>query len=744
MTSTRPAVSGNGDGSSEPRIEQASDHIHDTPELDGLESERNTNPPYVNRELSQIAYHRRVMEGAKNTSSPLLDRVRALAFFEDGIDEFYMTRVSALKEQVAAGIVARSPDGMTPRQELAAISQTIRPLIDDARDYLIDELLPELRKHGIVLESYDHLSTSQRRRLATYFEQEVFPVCTPLAIDPGHPFPFISNRSVNLAVRLHDDEGRRRLARVKVPNVLPRFVSVDGRSGVQIFIRLEELLSAHLESLFPGMVIDDVATFRVLRDADLEIQDLESADLLETVEEVVSLRRFGSVVALQTNRDMPHEVLSELVSRLNLTSEDVYQVRGPLGLSDLAEITSLERPDLRSAPFAPGVPAGMGPNEDMYACIASGDVLVHHPFDSFNTVVDFVSRSATDAQVLALKQTLYRVGPRSPIVEALREAVDDGKQVAALVELKARFDEENNIEWARALEEDGVHVTYGLLGLKTHCKVALVVRKEPGGLRRYVHLGTGNYNPSTARSYTDLGIFTCREEIAEDVSDLFNYLTGYSRQTNYRKLLVSPVTLRAGIAERIEREIDCARQYGSGRLIFKCNSLVDPDMIDALYRASQAGVRVDLIVRGICCLLPGRPGLSERIRVVSIVGRFLEHSRLYYFENHGEPELYMGSADLMPRNLDHRVETLVPVEDAGLRAYLRDDLLEGYLRDNVQAEEMQPDGTYRKASPGDEPPFSIWAHLIEHAAAESSSAIRQDRLAAAVGAYRQGRVDPFD
>jgi polyphosphate kinase len=381
----------------------------------------------------------------------------------------------------------------------------------------------------------------------------------------------------------------------------------------------------------------------------------------------------------------------------------------------------------------------------MFARIAGGDVLVHHPFDSFGTVVDFISRSATDPQVLAIKQTLYRVGQRSPIVEGLREAVDYGKQVAALIELKARFDEENNIEWARALEEDGVHVTYGLIGLKTHCKVALVVRKEQGGgLRRYMHLGTGNYNPSTARSYTDLGLFTCREEIAEDVSDLFNYLTGYSRQTRYRKLLVAPVNLRSGIAERIEREIDCARRYGSGRLIFKCNSLVDPDMIDALYRASAAGVRVDLIVRGICCLLPGRPGLSERIRVVSIVGRFLEHSRLYYFENHGDPELYMGSADLMPRNLDHRVETLVPVEDQGLRSYLRDDLLEGYLRDNVQAAELQPDGSYKRVTPGEEPPFSIWAHLLERAAAETSSAARQDRLAAAIGAYRQGRVDPFD
>ena len=699
---------------------------------------------YANRELSQIAYHRRVMESARDVSQPLLERLRSVAFFEDGVDEFFMTRVSALKDQVAAGVMERTPDGLTPRQELVEIRQALKPLFAEARDYLLDTLLPELRRQGVAVESFSALSPRQRRELARYFEQEVFPVCTPLAIDPGHPFPFISNRSVNLAVRLHDVEGRRRLARLKVPNVLPRFVAVESEGTGQTFVLLEELLAAHLEALFPGMVIDSVATFRVVRDADLEIQDLESADLLETVEEVVSLRRFGSAVALQINDGMPADVLTELVAKLKLSEEDVYEVRGPLGLSDLAELTSLERPNLRSAPLVARVPEGLGPAEDMFARIAEGDVLVHHPFDSFGPVVDFVARAATDPQVLAIKQTLYRVGPRSPIVEALREASDWDKQVAALVELKARFDEENNIEWARALEENGVHVTYGLPGLKTHCKVALVVRKEREGIRRYVHLGTGNYNPSTARSYTDMGLFTCREDIADDVSDLFNYLTGYSRQTSYRKLLVAPVNLREGLARRIEREIDCARRYGSGRLIFKCNSLVDPDSIDALYRASEAGVRVDLIVRGICCLRPGIPGLSERIRVRSIVGRFLEHSRLYYFENHGEEELFLGSADLMPRNLDHRVETLVPIEDAGLRSYLRDDVLEGYLRDNVLAQELQPDGSYVRAVPGSDAPFSIWAHFIERALAEPATSARQDRLAAARGAYRQGRVDPYD
>ncbi len=699
---------------------------------------------YFNRELSQIAYHRRVLLGAMDRSQPLLERLRSVAFFEDGIDEFFMTRVSALKDQVDAGVVERSPDGMTPRQELTAIRTALLPLLAEARNYLLDTLLPELREHGVVVDTYASLSNAERRRLARYFEHEVFPVCTPLAIDPGHPFPFISNRSVNLAVQLHDIEGRKRLARLKVPAVLPRFVTVANEAGVQRFVQLEELLAAHLQALFPGMVIDSVAMFRVLRDADLEIQDLESADLLETVEEVVSRRRFGSAVALQINGDMPPEVLSELRAKLNLGAEDIYQVRGPLGLSDLAELTSIEQPSLRAPAFVPHVPEGMGTADDMFARIAEGDVLVHHPFDAFSPVVDFVSRAATDPQVLAIKQTLYRVGQRSPIVEALGEAADWGKQVAALVELKARFDEENNIEWARALEQAGVHVTYGLLGLKTHCKIALVVRKERGLTRRYVHLGTGNYNPSTARSYTDLGLFTCREDIADDVSDLFNYLTGYSRQTSYRKLLVAPVNLREGLARRIEREIDRARERGSGRVMFKCNALVDPDMIDALYRASQAGVRVDLLVRGICCLRPGILGLSDRIRVVSIVGRFLEHSRLYYFENGGDEELYMGSADLMPRNLDHRVETLAPVEDPSLRAYLRDEVLEGYLRDNTHAYELLPSGEYRRITPGATPPFSIWARLLERAATDSAASVRKDRLALARNVYRQGRVDPFD
>ncbi|MGI8550748.1 MAG: polyphosphate kinase 1 [Dehalococcoidia bacterium] len=700
--------------------------------------------PYLNRELSHVAYVRRCLEEAQDARRPLLERIRFLAICETHLDEFYMTRVSALKEQVAAGVVERTPDGMTPREELVAIRQAVTPLIAEVRRYLLETLTPTLHEQGICLEVYDALTEAQKLQLAQYFEQEVFPVCTPLAIDPGHPFPFISNRSVNLAVRLHDIEGRQRLARLKVPTVLPRLVPVAGEPGHQIFIWLEELLAAHLEKLFPGMVIDDVATFRVLRDADLEIQDLESGDLLETIEELVSQRRFGSAVALQINAGMPPPVLAELVEKLKLAPEDIFEVRGPLGLSDLEELTGLERPTLRDVPFVPHVPVGMGTTEDLFARIARSDVLVHHPFDAFSVVVDFLSRAATDPQVLAIKQTLYRVGARSPIVEALREAVDWGKQVATLVELKARFDEENNIEWARALEEAGVHVTYGLLGLKTHCKVALVVRKDRDGLRRYVHLGTGNYNPSTARTYTDFGLFTCREEIADDVSDLFNYLTGYSRQTRYRKLLVAPVNLREGIMERIEREISCAKRLGGGRLIFKCNSLVDPEIIDALYRASQAGVRVDLVVRGDCCLRPGLPGISERIRVISVVGRFLEHSRLYYFHNDGNEELYMGSADLMPRNLDHRVETLAPVEDPVLRAHLHDDILEGYLRDNTQARELLPDGQYRRITPGENPPFSIWQYLLERSLADSASLVRQDRLAAARGAYRHGRVDPYN
>lgn len=700
---------------------------------------------YFNRELSVIEYNRRLLQEAEDSRRPLLDRVRLLAIAAgSNLDEFYMTRVSALMDQVAVGVVERTPDGMTPREELAAIRAALQPLIEEARSYLLDTLLPLLREHGIDVTGYGRLSDAQRQRLRSYFEHEVFPVCTPLAIDAGHPFPFISSLSLNLFVRLHDQEGRRLVARVKVPSVLPQLVPVPGDSGNATFIWLEELLAAHLEMLFPGMVVDDVADFRVIRDADVEIQDLESADLLETVEEVVSKRRFGSAVLLQIHPEMPADILAELRERLKLTPEDVQVVRGPLSLSALEEIANLERPSLRSAPFVPRVPAGMGASADLFATIATGDVLLIHPFDAFSPVVDFLQRTATDPQVLAIKQTLYRVGVRSPVVEALREAVDWGKQVAVLVELKARFDEENNIEWARALEEAGVHVAYGLVGLKTHCKVALVIRKERDGIRRYVHLGTGNYNPATARVYVDIGLFTANAEIAADVSDLFNYLTGYSAQTQYRKLLVSPVNLRQGLSGRIEREIDRAHRTGSGRLIFKCNSLVDPDMIDALYRASQAGVRVDLIVRGACCLRPGLPGLSENIRVISVVGRFLEHSRLYYFHNDGNDEIYLGSADLMPRNLDHRVETLVPVEDPALRAYLRDEILEGYLRDTTQARELLPSGEYRRVEPGSNPPFSIWGHLLERAQAEAASTVLKDRLAMARNAYRQGRVDPYN
>jgi polyphosphate kinase len=700
---------------------------------------------YFNRELSFIAYRRRLLAEAEDSRYPLLERVKMLAIAAgNDLDEFTMTRVSGLMDQVAAGVVERTPDGLTPREELAAVRAALKPFVEQARNYLLDTLLPLLRQHGICVERYASLSEDQQHQLARYFEQEVFPVCTPLAIDAGHPFPFISNLSVNLFIRLHGADGRQLMARLKVPSVIPQLVPVPAAGGVDTFVWLEELLAAQLEALFPGMVIDGVTDFRVVRDADVEIQDLESADLLETVEEVVDQRRFGSVVLLQIHEGMSAETLALLTERLKLTPDDVQVVRGPLALSGLMELTALDRPALKDAPFVPRVPAGMGPADDLFVRIAGGDVLLNHPFDAFSPVVDFLSRSATDPAVLAIKQTLYRVGPRSPVVEALREAVEWGKQVAVLVELKARWDEENNIEWARALEEAGVHVAYGLLGLKTHCKLALVVRKEREGLRRYVHLGTGNYNPSTARTYVDFGLFTANDEIAADVSDIFNYLTGYSRQTEYRKLLVAPVNLRQGLLTRIEREIDCARRQGGGRLIFKCNSLIDPDMIDALYRASQAGVRVELIVRGACCLRPGLPGVSERVRVVSIVGRFLEHSRLYYFENGGQEELYLGSADLMPRNLDHRVETLAPVEDPALRAYLREDVLEGYLRDNVEASELLPDGSYRRIEPGADPPFSIWTHLLERAQAESASTILQDRLASARGAYRQGRVDPYN
>ena len=696
---------------------------------------------YINRELSQLEFSRRVLEEAENTRHPLLERVKFLAIFESTIDDFFVLRVSGLKEQQTSKVIDYPPDGMTPTAQLASIRQRLLPMLAEQRRVLQEQLLPALADAGIEILNYDQLDEAQRIAAAAYFHREVFPIVTPLAVDPGHPFPHISNLSLNLAVILRTSLGRERFARLKIPPTLPRFVAVpvtpkqsdaaspEAEAALPVlpalgsenatppilatpsapervaYVWLEQVMAAHLDTLFRGMEIVQAYPFRVMRDADIEIQEDEASDsdLLEEVQHGLRERRFGAPVQLCVDKTMPTQVLGLLLEHLELMEEDVLVFDGPLRLADMMELMRLERPDLKDKPLIPRVAPELGAGRDPFAAIAQGDLLLHHPYDSFSSVAEFIQAAARDPQVLAIKQTLYRVGSDSPVVKALLEAIERGKQVAVLVELKARFDEENNIEWARTLEEAGVHVTYGLVGLKTHAKVALVVRRERDGLHRYVHLGTGNYNASTARTYEDFCLLTADPDLGADASELFNALTGYSRQTEYRKLLVAPLSLRREVLARIEEVIQRHREGSPGRLIFKTNALVDAEMIRALYRASRAGVRVDLIVRGICCLRPGVPEVSEHIRVISLVGRFLEHSRIYYFANgnghHREEELYLGSADLMPRNLDRRVEVLFPVEQPQLRAALRDKVLLQLLKDTVNARELQSDGSYIRRRP---------------------------------------------
>jgi polyphosphate kinase len=677
---------------------------------------------YVNRELSLLAFQRRVLEEAQGDSNPLLERVKFLSIVGSNLDEFFMVRVAGLKRQVEAGSRDVGPDGMLPAAQLDAIRTEVMGLTGLAMRCFQRQIAPALMKHGIVILPYRELSEDQQRRAIKYFEESVFPVLTPLAFDPGRPFPHISNLSVNLAVLIRDKQGEQHFARVKVPNSLPQLVNLDRglrparkRPARQIFIWLEDLIKANLESLFPGIDVVQAHPFHVTRDADIEIQELEAGDLLETTEEGLRQRRFGDVVRLQVDRDMPATMLRLLSSNLDVQRPDVYRVRGPLSLSRLSHLAALDIPELKDPAFVPGIPPALefdGEDEDLFAAIRRRDILLHHPFHSFQPVVDFMEKAAEDPDVLATKVTLYRVGRKSPIVNALLEAIENDKQVATVVELKARFDEDSNIEWARALEHDGVHVVYGLVGLKVHCKMVMVVRREGDAIRRYIHLGTGNYNPQTARLYTDLGLFTCDEEIGADVTDLFNFLTGYSAKQNYRKLLVAPINMRQRFQELIEREIAHQRRRHNGHMILKMNALVDPDMIKLLYRASQAGVKVDLLVRGICCLRPGVPGVSDHIRVLSVVGRFLEHSRIFYFHNDGQDEVFAGSADLMPRNLYRRVEVIYPVEDVRLVRYLRDDVLAIYLADNVKAREMQPDGAYLRRRSNGEPPVNSQSSLL--------------------------------
>ncbi len=669
---------------------------------------------YLNRELSLLEFFHRVLDEARDPANPLLERVKFLAILGSNLDEFFMVRVAGLKQQLAAGVVEISPDGLTPAGQLAAVRKSVTRLMLAARDCLLGELLPGLHEAGIHILDYNGLSDRQQAYVKSYFDEVVFPVLTPLAFDPGRPFPYISNLSLNLAVTLRDEDGLERFARVKVPGTLPHLVPLKRSSGAvrkdgtvpfhHYFVWLEHVIAANLEALFPGMQILASYPFRVIRDADMAIQELEAYDLLETMEESVRQRRFGSVVRVTVNEAMPADIRELLVENLEVERQDVYSFNGPLGMSSLMGVYNIDRHDLKDPPFIPAVPAALGERtlddpSAVFAAIRREDILLHLPFDSFSPITDFLKAAARDPDVLAIKQTLYRVGRNSPVVEALLEAIENGKQVAVLVELKARFDEASNIGWAKRLEAEGVHVVYGLLGLKTHSKIALVVRREGEGIRRYIHMATGNYNTVTAQTYTDLGLFTCDEAICADATDLFNYLTGYSAKTDYRKLLVAPINLRARLAALIQREITHQQAGERGHLIIKLNSLVDREFIKLFYRASQAGVQVDLLVRGMCGLRPGLPGISNHIRVVSVVGRFLEHSRIFYFRNGGEEEVYLGSADLMPRNLDRRVEILFPVSLPRHVRHLRDDILGQYLADNVKARELRPDGTYARIKP---------------------------------------------
>jgi polyphosphate kinase len=635
------------------------------------------------------------LEEAQYKDTPLLERVKFISILSSNIDEFFMVRVANLWQQLETRTTEMSIDGRSPLEQLELIRVEITNLMNEIYRLWCEELMPELTAVGIRILPLNELNATQRAFVDDYFSREIYPVLTPLAVDQGRPFPHISNLSLNIGATVTNGDGIERFARIKVPGTLPQLLALPGEPGELSFIWLEQVIIANLGMLFPEMEIVNATVFHVTRDAELAIQELETEDLLESIQEAVWRRRFRDAVRLQVEAGMPQKLIDLLTSNLELDQNDVYRVEGPVDIGRVKALLSIDRPALNDKPFMPTTPKGFaGPRSEIFKTIQEGDVMVHHPFESFQPVVDFLRAAAEDPDVLAIKMTLYRVGRNSPIVEALLEAIENGKQVAVLVELKARFDEESNIEWAQKLEREGVHVVYGLPNVKVHCKMAMIVRREGEKIRRYLHLGTGNYNPGTARAYTDIGLFTCNELIGADVSDLFNHLTGYSAKKSYRKLLVAPNSIRSGLEKLVRAEIDRQAEHGDGHLIFKMNALEDAGMIRLLYEASRAGVQVDLIIRGVCSLRPGVPGVSENIRVRSILGRFLEHSRIFYFNNGGEEKIYVGSADLMPRNLNRRVEVLFPIENARMVRRIRDKILEKYLTDQGAARLMQPDGTF--------------------------------------------------
>ncbi len=694
---------------------------------------------YFNRELSWLEFNRRVLHEALDPRTPLLERLKFTAIFTSNLDEFFMVRVAILKQQVEAQVSELPPDGRSLQQQLNDINQHLCPMVSQQHRHFEQELRPQLAAQGIHILNYIDLSQEQRLYLQSYFKERIFPVLTPLAVDPAHPFPYISNLSLNLAVIVKDGETEEEhFARVKVPNILPRFVPFpqdllqhNGKTSVWAGVPLEQVIAQNLEFLFPGMNIQDCYPFRITRDADLVVREDEADDLMLVIEQELRKRRLGgSVVRMEIQASMPDSVRKTLMHEMKLTENDLYELEGLLSLKDLMSFMALPLPELKDQPWIAVIPSRLKwvneldessslnaeDGEDIFSVIRHRDLLVHHPYDSFTGSVEkFITQAAHDPNVLAIKMTLYRTSGDSPIVKALVTAAENGKQVAALVELKARFDEENNINWARELEKSGVHVVYGLVGLKTHTKVVLVVRQEKDCIRRYVHIGTGNYNPKTAKLYTDLGLLSCREDLGADLTDLFNYLTGYSKQKSYRKLLVAPLTLRDRMVALVQREIEHCKNGNPGRIIAKMNSLVDPQMIKILYEASQVGVQIDLVIRGMCCLLPGIKGVSENIRVISIIGRYLEHSRIFYFHNNGQEEVFIGSADWMRRNLDRRVEAVTPIEDPGIVKDLK-EILDIMLADNRQAWDLQADGSYIQRRPtGDCPEKSAQKVLMERA-----------------------------
>ncbi len=657
--------------------------------------------PFLNRELSWLEFNQRVLDEALNPSVPLLERVKFFCITNSNLDEFFEVRVAGLKQQIESDVVERSPDGMTASETLRAVTRRVRALVDTAYGCWRDSLVPELAEHGIQFLDPALLGTTDRAWIDAYYREKVYPVLTPLAVDPSHPFPQVLNKSLNLITRVtatQNGEVKRRLAIVQVPRVLPRLVRLPRDDGRQDYVFLADLIGSRLVDLFPGTELDAWSAFRVTRNSELYIDEEDVANLLNAVEAELHNRRKGEAVRLEVDKDCPLDIRQELLETLKLTADDLYLVDGPLNPTRLMAICEGDHsPELRDAPFIAAQAVSVRDEEDLFAAIRKRDHLMHHPYESFETVVRFLEQAAADPKVLAIKQTLYRTGGDARIVGALMRAVKNGKQVTAVVELKARFDEANNIRWARALEEAGVHVVYGLVGFKIHCKVALVVRADEDRIRRYVHLGTGNYNANTARFYTDLGVLTCRPELGDDVTNLFNLLTGICQFQGTRRLLVAPFQMHDRVVELIDRETSHAREGLPARIVAKMNSMVDTDVIEALYRASRAGVEIDLIVRGICCLRPGIEGMSENIQVRSIIDRFLEHSRVWQFGNGGRPEVYIGSADWMPRNFFKRIEVVFPVEDGVLRERIIEEILARQLADTAKARMLQPDGSYAPA-----------------------------------------------